>query len=110
MHVARGFRQAFLLICASTGVAVAPAGLWWVLQDGGLRVKVVIAPLVIAGLIAISGGNALNRTGTAESRVLFGAGPDHQDPTSSGTLTSVGIFLFVAVPLFVAGGLLYGTG
>jgi hypothetical protein len=108
MYVARGLRQAFLLICASGGVAVA--GLWWALQDGGFRVKVAIALLVIAGLLAISGGNALNRTGIAETRVLLGSGPDHEDPTSGGALTNVGIFLFVAVPLFVAGGLLYGTG
>jgi hypothetical protein len=73
-------------------------------------VKVAIALLVIAGLLAISGGNALNRTGIAETRVLLGSGPDHEDPTSGGALTNVGIFLFVAVPLFVAGGLLYGTG
>jgi len=110
MYVARGLRQAFLLICASLGVALAVAGIWWALQHGGFRVKVAIVLLVIAGLIAISGGNALNRTGTAESRVLLGTGPDHEDPTSGGALTNVGIFLFVAVPLFVAGGLLYGTG
>jgi hypothetical protein len=110
MYVVRGLRQAFLLICASGGVAVAVAGLWWALQDGGFRVKVAIALLVIAGLLAISGGNVLNRTGTAETRVLLGTGPDHEDPTSGGALTNVGIFLFVAVPLFVAGGLLYGTG
>jgi hypothetical protein len=110
MHVARGLRQAFLLIRASAVVAVAAGGLWWVLQDGGFRVKFAVALLVVAGLIALTGGNALNRSGTAETRVLLGTGPDHEDPTSGGALTNVGIFLFVAVPLFGAGGLLYGTG
>jgi hypothetical protein len=65
---------------------------------------------LVAGLIALTGGNALNRSGTAETRVLLGTGPDHEDPTTGGALTSVGICLFVAPPLFVAGGLLYGSG
>ncbi len=110
MGVARGLRQAFLLICIAALVAVAAATLWWVLQGGGYRVKVAIALLVFAALIALSGGNALNRTGTAESRALLGTGPDHEDPTAGGALTNVGIFLFVSLPLFVIGGLLYGTG
>jgi hypothetical protein len=110
MHVTRGLRQAVLLICASAVIAVAVAGLWWALQDGGFRVKVAVALLVVAGLIALTGGNALNRSGTAESRVLLGTGPDHEDPTAGGALTNVGIFLFVSLPLFVVGGLLYGTG
>ena len=110
MYVTRGLRQAFLLIVASVGVSLAVAGIWWALQDGGFRVKIAIALLVVAGLIALTGSNAINRSRTAETRVLLGSGPDHEDPTSGGALTNVGIFLFVAVPLFVAGGLLYGTG
>jgi hypothetical protein len=110
MHVARGLRQAFLLICALTALAVAVASIWWALQDGGFRVKLAIALLVIAGLLAITGGNMLNRTGTAETRVLLGTGPDHEDPTIGGALTNMGLFLFVALPLFAVGGLLYGTG
>jgi hypothetical protein len=81
-----------------------------VLQDGGFRVKAAVALLVIAGLIALTGGNALNRSGTAEMRVLLGTGPDHEEPATGAGLTSVGVFLFVSLPLFVAGGLLYGTG
>ena len=110
MHVARGLRQAFLLICGSALVAVAAATLWWALQDGGFRVKVAIALLVVAGLIALTGSNALNRSGTADMRVLLGAGPDHEDPTTGAALTGVGIFLFVSLPLFVVGGLLSGSG
>jgi hypothetical protein len=43
-------------------------------------------------------------------RVLMGSGPDHENPSTGGALTGVGIFLFVSLPLFVAGGLLYGSG
>jgi hypothetical protein len=110
MHIARGLRQALVLICGAVLVALAAGGLWWALQDGGFRVKVAVAMLVVAGLIALTGGNALNRSGTAEMRVLLGTGPDHEDPTTGAALTGVGIFLFVSLPLFVAGGLLYGTG
>jgi hypothetical protein len=110
MHVTRGLRQALALICGAAAVALATAGLWWVLQDGGFRVKVAIALVVIAGLIALTGGTALNRGGTAEMRVLLGTGPDHEEPTTGAGLTGVGVFLFVSLPLFVAGGLLYGTG
>ena len=110
MHLARGVRQALLLVCGSALVAVAAAGVWWTVQDGGFRVKVAVALLVVAGLVALTGSNALNRSRTAEMRVLLGAGPDHEDPTAGAALTNLGIFLFVSLPLFAVGGLLYGTG
>jgi hypothetical protein len=110
MDVVRGLRQALVLVCGAVLLALAAGGLWWVLQDGGFRVKVAVALLVVAGLIALTGGNALNRSGTAEMRVLLGTGPDHEEPTTGTGLTGVGIFLFVSLPLFVAGGLLYGSG
>jgi hypothetical protein len=110
VHVIRGLRQALLLICGCLLVALAAAGIWWAVQDGGFRVKLGVVLLVIATVMALTGSNALNRTGTAEMRVLMGSGPDHEDPPTNGALTGVGIFLFVSLPLFVAGGLLYGTG
>jgi hypothetical protein len=110
MHVARGLRQALILLCGSALAALGAGALWWALQDGGFRAKVAVALLIIAGLIALTGGNALNRSGTAEMRVLLGTGPDHEDPTTGAGLTGVGIFLFVSLPLFVTGGLLYGSG
>ena len=110
MHIVRGLRQALLLICLCLLAALAVAGLWWAVQDGGFRAKLGIVLLVLAGLMALTGNNALNRSGTAEMRVLLGSGPDHEDPPTGGALTGVGIFLFVSLPLFLAGGLLYGSG
>jgi hypothetical protein len=110
MGVAPGLRQALLLFCGSVAAALAAGGVWWLLQDGGFRVKVAVAMLVLAGLIALTGSNALNRTGTADMRVLLGSGPDHEDPSTGGALTGVGIFLFVSLPLFLVGGVLYGSG
>ena len=42
--------------------------------------------------------------------MLLGTGLDHEDPGTGAGLTGVGFFLFVAPSLFLAGGLLYGTG
>ena len=37
-------------------------------------------------------------------------GPESGDPSAGEGLTGLGMFLFVSLPLLVAGGLLYGTG
>jgi hypothetical protein len=110
MYVVRGLLHALVLLAGCSVAALAAGGLWWVLQDGGLRAKVGMAMLIIAACMAVSGGNVLTRSGTAETNALLGTGPEHEDAPTNGALTGVGIFLFVAVPLFVAGGVLYGTG
>jgi hypothetical protein len=110
MYVLRGLRQALILVVVCSSAALAVGWLWWVLQDGGFRAKVGMAMLIIAACMALSGGNVLTRSGTAETNALLGAAPEHEDAPTSGVLTGVGIFLFVALPLFVAGGVLYGSG
>jgi uncharacterized membrane protein len=110
MHVVRGLRQAVVLIAACGVAALAAGGLWWVLQGGGFRSKVGMAMLIIAACMALAGGNVLTRSGTAETNAVLGSGPENADPPTAGVLTGVGIFLFVAVPLFIAGGVLYGSG
>ena len=79
-------------------------------RAGGFRAKFAIVLLVVAGLLALTGGNAFSRSGTLEINALMGTGPDHEDPSTGTGLTGVGIFLFVSLPLFVIGGLLYGSG
>ena len=110
MHVVRGLRQALLLIVACGLAALAVAGLWWWLQDGGLPGQVRDVDADLAACLALSGGNVLTRSGTAGTNALLGTGPENEDPTTGSALTGVGIFLFVAVPLFLLGGVLYGTG
>ena len=110
MHVVRGLRQALLLIVACGLAALAVAGLWWWLQDGGFRAKFGMSMLIIAACLALSGGNVLTRSGTAGTNALLGTGPENEDPTTGSALTGVGICLLVAVPLFLLGGVLYGTG
>jgi hypothetical protein len=76
----------------------------------GFETKFAVALLVVAGLLALTGGNAFSRTGTLEMNALMGTGPDHEDASTGTGLTGVGIFLFVSLPLFAIGGLLYGSG
>ena len=80
------------------------------MSGGGFRVKVAIVLLAVSVLISLTGSGVLTRSGSAEINALQGRGPDHEEAPATGVLTGVGVFLFVGVPLFLAGALLYGTG
>jgi hypothetical protein len=111
MHVVRGLLQAVVLVLALAAFSAVAAGLWtWASGDGGFRIKLAIALLAVAVVISLTGNGVLTRSGTAEINALQGRAPDHEEPLNGGVLTGVGVFLFVGVPLFLAGGLLYGTG
>jgi hypothetical protein len=108
--VVRGLRQALGMLAGSVLVALTVAGVWTVIQGGGLRVKVAIVLMVIAALVSFTGGNALSRGSSNEARAFLGWGPEREDPDTGPGLTGMGVFLFVSLPLFVAGGVLYGAG
>jgi hypothetical protein len=91
-------------------LALAAAGVWVLWRGGEFRPAVAIALVILAGLLAISGGSLATRAGTSEVYALLGRGPDRENPTTGDALTAVGIFLFVSVPMFLIGGFLYGTG
>ena len=97
-----------LLVCGA--VAVAASALWVVVWDGDFRSAVGTTLMVIAALMALTGSNVLSRATGAEGRAMMGLAPEDEDPESGSALGALGVFLFVAVPLFVIGGLLYGTG
>ena len=109
-NIVRGLRQALVTLIFSALAALVVAGLWWALQGGGFRSKVGIASMVIAGLISLTGGTAFSRAADYEERAFLGMGPDRDEPDTGGGLTGLGIFLFVSLPLFLAGGVLYGSG
>ncbi len=99
------------MLLVSAVAALVVAGLWSALQGGGFRSKVGIALMVIAGLISLTGGTAFSRAADYEERAfILGAGADRDEPYTSEGLTGLGIFLFVSLPLFLAGGVLYGSG
>ena len=98
------------MLLYSAVAALVAGGLWWALQGGGLRPKVGIALLIIAGLISLTGGSAFSRAADYEARAFLGMGADRDEPYTGEGLTGLGIFLFVSLPLFLAGGVLYGSG
>ena len=65
--------------------------------------------MVGAALTALTGSDVLSRATGAEMRAMMGQAPESEDP-ESGALAPAGVSLFVCVPLFVIGGLVYGTG
>jgi hypothetical protein len=80
------------------------------LQGGAFRVKVALAALIVAGLVSVTGGTVLSRAATNDARAFLGAGPDREEPASSDGLTGMGVFLFVSLPLAIAGLALFGSG
>lgn len=57
-----------------------------------------------------TGGTALSRAATNDAGAFLGWGPEHDEPDTGPGVTGLGLFLFVSLPLFVAGGVLYGYG
>jgi hypothetical protein len=106
----RGLRQAAVLLGVSVVGSAAAAGLWTLFADGSYRVALAVAQMAVGALLMLSGGTAFSRAGTMDTFAFLGMGPENDEHESGAGLTNVGIFLFVALPLLVAGGLLYGTG
>ena len=110
MYALRGLRQALLMVLGSGAVALAVATLWLLVWGGDFRSAFAITLMVLGALLALTGSNVLSRAGGADERAWMGLAPESEDPYSGAGLGPVGVFLFVSVPLFVSGGLLYGSG
>ena len=106
----RGLRQAAVWLVCTTLLALAAGGIWSATTGDGFRVAFAVSLMVIGALIALTGGNAISRAGSMDTFAFLGMGPENADPDSGEGLTGVGVFLFVSLPLFAAGSLLYGTG
>ena len=98
------------MIAGFGAVAFAVAVLALVVWRGDLRTTFGITLMVIAALLAVTGSNILSRAGSADERAILGLAPENDQPYSGAALAPVGVFLFVSVPLFVIGGVLYGSG
>jgi len=110
VYALRGLRQAVTWIAGGAAVAFAVAVLAMVVWDADLRAVFGIALMVIAALLAVTGGNAFSRAAGADGRALAGLAPENDGPWSGDALAPVGVFLFISVPMFVIGGLVYGVG
>src|SRR3954454_6783544 len=106
----RGLRQAAIFLGASAVVAAAGAGVWTAIGGGSYRVALGVALMVLGGLLSLTGSNAISRTGSMDAFAFLGMAPESQDPDSGEGLTSIGVFLFVALPLLVGGLALFGRG
>ena len=106
----RGLRQAAVLLAVAVVVATVGAGLWMAARGGGFRVPFAVTLMAMGALLSISGGTALSRTESMDTFAFLGKGPENEVADAGAALTNVGIFLFVALPLLVAGLALYGRG
>jgi ribose/xylose/arabinose/galactoside ABC-type transport system permease subunit len=106
----RGLRQAAVLLAVGLVVGLVAAALWMLTKGGGFRVPFAVTLMAMGALLALTGGNALSRSGSMDTFAFLGKGPESDDPYAGEGLTNVGMFLFVALPLLVVGLALYGTG
>jgi ribose/xylose/arabinose/galactoside ABC-type transport system permease subunit len=108
MTAIRGLREAGFLLAIGAALSVVAATIW-VLIGSGEFVNRFAMCLVITGMVlSITGGGALHQAATADAFAWLGKGPERGDGDHGGgqALTSIGIFLFVAVPLVLVGLLL----
>ena len=98
------------MLAVSATAAAAAAGVWVAVGDAAYRSRFAICLLVVAGLLSLTGGTLVSRSATMEMRALTGEGPGMDEPGEGEALTALGVFLFVALPLFAAGAVLHGNG
>ena len=110
MHVVRGLLQALLTVVGCLAVAAVVALLWTLATDGSFMTAFAVTLLSLAIVVGTAGGAALSRIGDNDERAFLGLGPERGDSTVSGTLTPLGVSLFVGVPLFVSGLVLLDLG
>jgi hypothetical protein len=108
--VARGLRTAAVLLAVAAAVALAAAGVWLAVQGGGFRTKLALSLVVVAALLGLTGGTTFTRAADNDARAFLGWGPDREEPGGGSGLTALGVFLFVSLPLFVGGLVLFGSG
>ncbi len=106
--MARGIQQALVMLVGATVTALVVAAVWSGVGDTGFRQAVAICLMVIAGLLALTGGTALSRASTNDARAFLGWGPDREEPGSGEGLTGIGVFLLVSLPLLAGGLVLFG--
>src|SRR5687768_15154741 len=100
----RGLRQALVWLVCTALFALVASGVWSALTGDGFRVAFAVVLMAIGALLAFTGGNAISRAGSMETFAFLGMGPESDDPAAGEGLTGLGMFLFVSVPLVVAGG------
>jgi hypothetical protein len=110
MHVLRGLRQALVMLVVAVALALAGAGVWAAVNEDGFRVPFALALMIFGGLLCLTGGTVVTRGESNDVLAFLGRAPDREVTGQGESLAPVGVFLFVSLPLLVAGLVLYGTG
>lgn len=98
------------MLVGAVAVALAGAGVWSAVDDDGFRVPFAVALMVLGGLLGLGGGTVISRADGNDARAFLGMGPDREETGIGESLAPVGVFLFVSLPLFVAGLAIFGSG
>ncbi|NYH41207.1 hypothetical protein HNR22_000934 [Micromonospora jinlongensis] len=106
MTVVRGLREALVLFVIAALVVAVAAALWVAVAGGDYTSRFGIALMVAGALSGVTGDLTLSRMGMLDARATFGVAPEREEAGGGRVLTGVGIFLFVGLPLILAGVLL----
>lgn len=106
--MARGLRQALLMLLAGGAVSLVVAAVWSGVGETGFRQAAGVCLMAIGGVLALTGSTALSRASTSDARAFLGWGLDNEEPDSGEGLTAVGVFLLVSLPLMAVGLVLFG--
>ncbi|MDQ7905077.1 hypothetical protein RB614_11145 [Phytohabitans sp. ZYX-F-186] len=107
MTALKGLLEALVLVVIAAAVAAVVAGIWVAVGDGTFVSRLGICLVGAGALVAVSGGLGFTQMGSADAFAWFGRGPERGPADDGGrVLTGVGVFLFVTLPLVVAGGFL----
>ncbi|MGY1834654.1 hypothetical protein ACI79P_06055 [Blastococcus sp. SYSU DS0510] len=111
MSLLPAVRQVVVSLLLGAVAAAVAGGVWSSVTGEGFRSRFAFSLMLVAALLSLAGGTVLPRMADAELRAFLGHGPVTAEPgDQGGALTALGVFLFVAVPLFAAGLLAYGSG
>jgi hypothetical protein len=105
MTAIRGLREAVVLAAVAATLSAVAALVWVLVGSGGFVDRFAMC-LIIAGIVlAVTGNVAFSRASTTDALAFRGNGPEREEANSGGgrVLTSIGIFLFVSVPLIIIG-------
>jgi hypothetical protein len=112
MTAIRGIREAGFLVAVAAALAAVGATIWVTAGSGDFVTRFGMC-LIIAGIVlSVTGTVAFSRAATSDAFAWLGKGPERDGGHDGGhdgggrVLTSVGIFLFVSVPLIIIGILL----
>jgi hypothetical protein len=105
MTALKGLLEASVLLVIAAAAA-AVAALTWITIGSGDFVGRFGVCLFLLGVLSCLGGNMmLSRKETHDFFAWLGQGPERGGPDDGGgrVLTGIGVFLFVALPLFIVG-------